>query len=56
MEGHNNEIGYRVARDHPNASNKEIARLAQQELDRGHTLSIRNGDKIEFSDGVPRRD
>lgn len=50
MDRHNNEIGYRLAREHPNATNEELATMIRKEIDAGNTLTIDKKTKeIEYT-------
>jgi hypothetical protein len=52
MDLHNNEVGRRIANEHPDASEEELADLVQQAVDNGEMLVIDRNGKLAWSDQV----
>jgi hypothetical protein len=52
MDLYNNELGRRIARENPDASDEEIADLVFQAVTEGEALVIDGGGELAFSDDV----
>lgn len=50
MDLHNNEIGRRIAADHPEASDEELADLVEEAVREGRTVVIPEGGGLQFTD------
>ncbi|MGH3694721.1 MAG: DUF6973 domain-containing protein [Pseudonocardiaceae bacterium] len=53
MDLHNNEVGRRIAREHPDAGPKELANLVQQAVERGEMVVIDGNNELAWSNQVP---
>ena len=53
MDLYNNEVGRRIAEQHPDASPEELADLVEQAVRRGDMVVIDAGGELAYSDQVP---
>ena len=52
MDLFNNELGQRIATDHPDASDEELADLVFNAIDRGEAMVIDANGELAYSDRV----
>ncbi|HVG48080.1 MAG TPA: hypothetical protein VM899_08100 [Rubellimicrobium sp.] len=52
MDLHNNELGRRIAREHPDASDEELAKLVSEAVQGGEAVVIDGGGELAWSDQV----
>lgn len=50
MDLHNNELGRRIAREHPNASKEELQEIIMEEIKNGHAVVINDKGELVYSD------
>jgi len=53
MDLYNNEVGRRIASEHPDADEEELARLVQQAVDGGELVVVDKDLHLAYSDQVP---
>ncbi|MEW2352142.1 hypothetical protein [Spirillospora sp. NPDC029432] len=54
MDLYNNEVGRRIAQQHPDASDEEMARYVQQAVNRGEMVVIGQDGQLNWSDRAPK--
>ncbi|SDD67197.1 DUF6973 domain-containing protein [Actinokineospora iranica] len=54
MDLYNNELGRRIAAQHPDAGEDQLKALVKQAIDRGDAVVIDRGGDLQHSDAVPR--
>ncbi|WP_119727659.1 DUF6973 domain-containing protein [Thermomonospora amylolytica] len=52
MDLHNNEVGRQIAREHPDASNEELAKYVEQAIREGRMVVIDRNGQLAWSDTV----